>query len=524
MVPMGARDSGPLSSREVERGLRLGVIEGAFAYATFTLTSGAILAAFVFSSGMTAAQYGLFTALPFLAQLLQFPNVALLRRWPDRRAMTVLYASIGRMSLLGVTFSLVFLPAEVRSVAVLMSFTSWSIFSALAGGSWLWWMRDLVPRDRLGRYFGNRGSALVAASAPVLLGAGFFIDWVRASSGDEGLRFAFAALFATAACFGMVSSAILARMPHPPPADDPRSASLREMLTVPFRDRNYRRLLLWLGIWWFATTLTVPFLPVFLFRDLGMPVSFVTLLLLVGIGSTVVFLHLWGRLSDRFGNKPVLHVSVPVLAAALVLCSVISTAPTPLNYAVIVAVQVLLALSAAGADLTAWNLAFKLSRGPQAPAFLASASLVRALATGMGPIVGGAVALFLVNTSLQVVMPVGGGGGLLLLSITRFPLIFLGGAVMVVASGAVLARVREEGEAPRSELLDALRLEADDGLVPGVRHFAAATTVVVRYIVGLEEKASASLDSGIEAIRFAIDFSREDEGGQETGPPGPRGR
>src|SRR6185295_18405582 len=164
---------------------------------------------------------------------------------------------------------------------------------------------------------------------------------------------------------------------------------LRESLSVPFKDPNYRRLLSWLTIWWFATTMTVPFLPVFLFADLGMPVSFVTLLLLVGIGSTVVFLHLWGRLSDRFGNKPVLRVCIPVLAAALMLCSAVPTAPWPLNLGLIVVIQILLALSAAGADMTAWNLAFKMSRGPQAPAFLASTSLIRALATGSGPIVGG---------------------------------------------------------------------------------------------------------------------------------------
>jgi hypothetical protein len=185
---------------------------------------------------------------------------------------------------------------------------------------------------------------------------------------------------------------------------------------------------------------------------------------------------------------------------------------------------VLLALSASGADMTAWNLAFKMSRGPQAPAFLASTSLVRALATGSGPIVGGTLALLLRGQSVVVAAPVGGQGGTVLLNITRFPLLFFAGAVLIMASGAVLTRVKEEGEAPRSALLDALRLEADDGLMPGVRHFAAATTLMVRSIVGIEERASASFDSGMDALRGAIDAAREPEGEMETGPPGPRGR
>ena len=511
-----------ITPAQLERGLKLGVVEGAFAFATFTLTSGAVLAAFVYSSGMGAFQYGLFTALPFLAQLLQIPNVALLRRWHDRRRMTVLFASAGRLSLLGVTAALLFLPSEARAFAVLVSFVSWSAFSALAGGAWLWWMRDLVPADRLGRYFGSRGSALVAVSAPVLFGAGFFLDWVRSGGGEEASRFAFAALFATAAAFGMVSSAILAQMPHAPPAEDPRQVPLRRSLSLPFKDLNYRRMLGWLSVWWFATTFTVPFFPVFLLVDLGMPVSFVTLLLLVGIGSTVVFLRLWGRLSDRFGNKPILAVSVPVLSAALLLSLLLPTAPGLLRVALIVVIQVLLALAAAGADLTAWNLAFKLSRGPDAPSFLAAVSFVRALAMGLGPILGGAAAVFLRGTSIQLGLPV--GGGVPLLEITRFPLLFAGAAAAILVSAALLSRVKEEGEAPRSALLDALRLEADDGLMPGVRHFAAATTVTVQFIVDVQEKASSSLDSGIEAIKGAIEsVSGAEDDDDDAGPPGPRG-
>lgn len=506
---------------ELERGLRLGVIEGAFAYSTFTLTSGAILAAFVYGSGMGAFQYGLFTALPFLAQLLQIPNVALLRRWHDRRAMTVLFASIGRLSLLGVTAALLFLPPDARAVAVLVSFVSWSVFSALAGGAWLWWMRDLVPGDRLGRYFGDRGSALVAISAPVLLGAGFFLDWVKAGGGEESLRFAFAALFASAAAFGTVSSAILAQMPHRPPAEDPRKVSFRESLTVPFKDVNFRRLLGWLSVWWFASTFTVPFFALFLLVTLGLPVSFVSALLLVGIIANVVFLRLWGRLSDRFGNKPVLAVAVPVLAAGLLLAVGVPTSPFPLNFALIVLIQVLLALAASGADLTAWNLAFKLSHGPSAPSFLAAASLVRALSTGLGPLAGGIAAALLAGFEIRVVLPFGSAGSVLLLDLTQFTVLFVAGAVLALGSATLLARVQEEGEAPRSALLKALRIEAGgDALMPGVRHFATATTVAVQFIVDLEERTHASFDAGLLAIAQAIQTGGDTIEGGEPVPPG----
>lgn len=516
-----AAPAAPYSADLIARGLRLGVVEGAFSFATFTLMSGVILAAFVYSTGMGALEYGLFTAMPLLAQLLQLPNIALLRRWPDRRTFTVVFASIGRVSLLGVSLALLFLPASSRVPIIVLSFAAWSAFSALAGGAWLWWMRDLVPADRLGRYFGDRGAALVGVSAPVLFGAGFYLDWVRAGGGDDALRLGFAGLFAVAALFGIISSVILTQIPNPPPTEDPRKVPLRDSLSLPFQDANFRHLLGWLSVWWFASTFTIPFFALFLLVTLGLPVSFVTALLLVGIIANVVFLRLWGRLSDRFGNKPVLAVAVPVLAAGLLLAAAVPTSPFPLNFALIVVIQVLLALAAAGADLTAWNLAFKLSHGPSAPSFLAAASLIRALSTGLGPVAGGIAAALLAGVEVRIVLPAGSAGGIVLLDLTQFTILFIAGAVLVLASTALLAHVREAGEAPRSALLEALRIEAaGEGMVPGVRHFATATAVAVQFIVDMEERTQMSLDAGLLAIAEAIQSGGETIEGGEPVPPG----
>jgi len=474
---------GELSPREVERGLRFGIVDGVFANAMFTLCSGAILAALALFAGMSDFDYGVLAALPFLAQGLQLPAGLLYRKFQNRKAVTIAFATAGRLSIFLVAAAVLFFPPGLQTAGIFAGLFAWSAFTAVAGGSWLWWMRDLVPEERLGRYFGTRGALLVGLSGPVLFGAGLLIDHQRAVGGAEGERAAFAAIYVVAALFGIGSSVFLSLMPHPRPRDDPSVVPIRESLAAPFKDPNFRRLLQWLVLWGFGATMTLPFFPIFLLVDHGLPISTVTALLVVGTATNVVFFVLWGRLSDRHGNKPVLAVAVPVFAAGLLATPFVPDGGA-LEIAAVVLIQVLFSIGTAGADLASWNLAFKMARGPATPAYLSGTLLVRALATGTGPLMGGIIGAAAVASSADLGV----------LRVAHLEFVFLAGAVLVLASARPLASVREIGEAPRGELLRALHAEAATGsLYPGVRHFALASSYLVRAVVRGEELAKASL-------------------------------
>lgn len=487
-----AREDSAFTPSEVERGLRLGIVDGIFSNAMFTLCSGAILAALAIFAGMSDFEFGLLAALPFLAQLLQLPAVVLYRRFHQRKAVTIAFATAGRLSILIVVAALLWLPAPLRGAGIFAGFLLWSAFGAVAGGSWLWWMRDLVPEARLGRYFGTRAAFLVALSAPVLLGAGLLIDHQRAAFGVEGERLAFASVFLLASLFGIGSSVFLWLMPHRPPRDDPSSVPLREVVRAPFAEANFRAFLRWLTLWGFGATLTVPFFPIFLLVDHGLSVSLTTALLIVGYATNVLFFWLWGRLSDRHGNKPVLAVAVPVFAAGLLLTLFVPH-DRAVEYVLVVVIQVLFAIGTSAADLTSWNLALKLARGPSTPAYLSGTLLARAVATGLGPILGGVLGAYFLNVHADVTLPTG-GAGTTLFSLTHLEFVFVLGAVLVLASARPLSKVREVGEAPRAELLEALRAEAESGaLYPGVRHFALASSYLIRAVVKGEEIARGAL-------------------------------
>ncbi len=487
-----ARVDPEFTASEVERGLRLGIVDGIFSNGMFTLCSGAILAALAIFAGLSDFDYGLLAAMPFLAQLLQLPAVVLYRRFHHRKAVTIAFATTGRLAILLVVAALLWFPPGLRGAGIFAGFLAWSAFGAVAGGSWLWWMRDLVPEARLGRYFGTRAAFLVGLSAPLLLGAGLFIDHQRAVGGPEGERFAFATVYVLAALFGVGSSLFLSLMPHRPPREDPSSVPLREVVRAPFADSNFRAFLRWQTLWGFGATVSVPFFPLFLLVDHGLSVSLTTALLIVGYATNVLFFWLWGRLSDRYGNKPVLAVAVPVFAAGLLLTLFVPH-DRAVEYVLVVVIQVLFAIGTSAADLTSWNLAFKLARGPSTPAYLSATLLTRAVATGVGPILGGVLGAYFLAVRGDVTLPTG-GAGTTLFSMAHLQFVFVLGAILVLASARPLTKVREAGEAPRAELLDALRAEAMSGaLYPGVRHFALASSYLIRAVVKGEEIARGAM-------------------------------
>jgi predicted MFS family arabinose efflux permease len=482
----GERADSAFTWAETERGLKFGIVDGIFANAMFTLCSGAILAALALYAGMSDFTYGLLAALPFLAQLLQLPAAILYRRFQNRKAVTIAFATAGRLSILVIAAAVLYFPPGLRAAGIFAGLLGWSALTSVAGGSWLWWMRDLVPENRLGRYFGKRGALLVGFSAPVLLGAGFLIDQQRALGGADGERAAFGAVYILAALFGMGSSLFLSLMPHHPPRQDPKAVPLRESLGAPFRDGNFRNLLTWLALWGFGATLALPFFPIFLLVDHHMPIFVVSALLVVGTGTNVVFYLLWGRLSDRHGNKPVMAVAVPVFAAGLLLTPFVPDGGV-VELAAVVLIQVLFSIGTSAADLTSWNLAFKLARGPNTPAFLSGTLLVRALTTGTGPIVGGIIGGLFLTTTVDL--------GLFQLRHLEF--VFLLAAGLILVSARPLSAVREVGEADRADLLRALRAEvSSDTLYPGVRHFALASSYLISAVVRGEELARGALPGG----------------------------
>jgi MFS family permease len=380
------------------------VLDSAWASVTGAFSGGVILVAFALALGANAQQIGLLAAIPIMAQLAQLPATVLIERVRQRRKIGILAITTARVII--TLFALIpFIPDERTGLEVLISAQiAIAILHAVGGCAVNSWLHHLVPNDRLGTFFSHRLFWGTAAAAVATLAAGLLIEHLPALLPSGEKIHAYAVTFVIAGLAGFASSYFLARAPEPRmPAT--QHVGLGNQLWAPFEDRNFRRLLIFLAAWNVASNLAGPFLTVYLLKQLGYPLTTVTVLGVVSQVANALTLYAWGRLSDRLTNKAILAAALPVHFLCM-LALVFSDAfhnPT-LQLSALVLIHVLMGIVGGGIGLATGNLGLKLAPKGQGTPYLASIGIVSAFFGGITPILAGALAHKLEVAELSAVL------------------------------------------------------------------------------------------------------------------------
>lgn len=381
-----------LTAAETEQGLRNVTRMGLTGQAMGTLTGGAFLVKILVTFGAPLYVFGLLAALPALAGIVQVPAAYVVEKYRARKLVTFAGFAATRVFVLLLAAIPLFFGGEIGILLILAVVTLQSTSSAVGASAWNSLVRDLVPQDRMGGFFSRRQKLTVGLSIPLSLGAGWFVTWWANANPGRVLE-GYSLLFFAGFLAGLGSLYFIWRTPEPPMPTAVDPPAFLEMIAVPFRDRNFRNLMGFLGAWGFAMAIASPFFTVYLLQRLGFDMSFVITLTVLSQLATVVFVQIWGRLADRFSNKAVLGVSGPLVLGSTILWLFTSMPDTHrFTVPLIVAIHVLRGMSMAGVTLATGNIAMRLAPKGQGTAFLAANSLVGALAGGVAPLVGGAVA------------------------------------------------------------------------------------------------------------------------------------
>jgi len=171
----------------------------------------------------------------------------------------------------------------------------------------------------------------------------------------------------------------------------------------------------------------------------------------------IYFLGILGKLSDKFGNKPVLTVSSSTFIICI-LAWTFTTLPEKhlLSLPLLIIIHVLMGLSTAGTNLTIGNIAAKLSNPKNATTYLASISIINSIFSGIAAILGGQTADFFIKRELaftlewkepdkELSIPI--------LDFQGFDFHFLLASFVGFISLHLLNKVKEVGEAPTEEVM-----------------------------------------------------------------------
>jgi MFS family permease len=382
-----------LSFEETQIALRKVIIEGMASQTMEALTKGVFLIGFAIHLGASNFVVGLLGAVPFLSNLFQILAVHVIEKYRDRRKIVATSCFISRSFLLVVSI----IPfVEDKSIALVILTMSVAIrysVGALAGCAWNSWMRDLVPKVILGRFYSRRLFFTTTISAFVGISAGFFLDWWSTNHGSHPL-YGYSAIYFAGFMAGMVSSTIILSIKHPrmqqPEVTQYKNKFTLHYLREPFENVNFRKLIGFLMSWNFAINLIAPFFAVYMIKTLHYDMLFVVGITLMGQLINAFTLNLWGKYSDKYSNKNVLAVCGTLFIFCILFWSLTSI-PNERIYitAILIFLHIIMGVAMSGVNLTTASIAMKLTPSNKATSFLAVNTMLSSLSAGIAPLVGG---------------------------------------------------------------------------------------------------------------------------------------
>ncbi len=488
-----------LTEHDVSRSLRLMVWEGVMSGAMFALGSGGIMAGFALALGANNLQIGILAALPFATQIAQLPAILAVEKYRRRKALGIPLAFLGQLLWLPMAAVPFFLetPGSAAVFAVILLLGLRGILMAFWGTAWASWMRDLVPLDQLGRYYGRRLAITTVFIAAVGLGASFFVNWWEGLSAPDDAIFAYTIILVLGTLtFGLFGPALSLRASEPlMPAAERTDASALSILTEPMRDRNFQQLLKFLFLWSLASNLAIPFFAVYMLTALEMSLPLVVGLAAFSQLSSVLFLRVWGPMADRFGQKTVLSLSASLYLLAILGWTLTASSESNIPLiALLVILHFFAGAASSGVTMTVGTIALKLAPENKATSFVGAAGIATYFGTGAGAVIGGLLSDFFAERSLQLQLNWGGPAESLswsALSIAGFDFVFILAFVLGLLSINLLVALREEGEVSRDIALAELTSRFNPTMravssVPGLGTASALSYGYLKRVPGVD--------------------------------------
>ncbi len=376
-----------LDEGDVQQGLRTLLYDGMCSQVMGVFTGGAFLVAFALLLGASNTVIGLIAAVGPLTQVLQIPAIFLVNRTGLRKALVVAAAFSSRLFWLVVAALPWLVPADHRVAVLLVCLFMYFGLGTISGCAFNSWIRDLVPQDVMGSYFGKRMAIATATGAVLTLLAGVAIEAGKRALPNHLVLYSI--LFLSGAAAGLAGVYFLTRVPEPKMPPHP-TQGIFSVLAEPFKEYDFRRVLMFLGSWNFAVNLAAPFFTVYMLQRLGMSLALVLGLSVLSQIVNVLFFRIWGRLADHVSNKSVLSVAGSLFIFSIFLWPFL-TMPEKhfLTLPLLVLIHILTGISTAGVGLCSGNLALKSAPHGKATAFLAANALVNGLAATLAPVLAG---------------------------------------------------------------------------------------------------------------------------------------
>lgn len=409
MLEMYAQDTDKKIKISVRTSLRASTIDGGLSTVFSNITGGVLLSSFLLDLGASPFEIGMLASLPMIANLLQPLGALLSNRSHSRHDYGIWTFLPSRLLWLILLIGIIFRSANPDFSSHLVYLTLAlvvvsNILAALGSASWMSWLAALVPPKLRGRYYSVRNIVSNIASFLCLPIASFVIShWQGGAIAGYGIVLSISILAGLASLICQHFMIDINPQKYkinnfdtlPQDLPEKHQEYLFNNLIAPFKDRNLIIFLIYFGLWGFAVNLSTPFFNLYMLENLKVDITWVTLVNSLSSGANMLMLLVWGRQSDRVGNRPLLifaGLAIAITPIFWLLTGIVQVQAQLWIYLLIF--HLFLGGTWAAIDLGTNNIQIAIAPIRHQATFFAIASAVAGVGSALGTTAGGTLAQY----------------------------------------------------------------------------------------------------------------------------------
>lgn len=239
---------------------------------------------------------------------------------------------------------------SVLPFLLLLLFSLFIILSGIGSPAWFSWMGDIIDDKYRGRWFSKRNLLTGFVSVLLTIFASLFLDYFKK---NNWIMFGFMLLFLLAFISRILSWKTFKKQYEP-------KIKLKKGYYFSFWDflikapkNNFGEFAIFSALLSFACAISSPLIVIYLLRNLEFSYLTYMIIILSGTVFALLFLELWGKFADKYGNYRVLSVTnilIPIIPILWIL------SPSPI-YLILVP-SIISGVSWAGFNLSARNFVY----------------------------------------------------------------------------------------------------------------------------------------------------------------------
>ncbi|NMG07081.1 MFS transporter [Brasilonema sp. UFV-L1] len=405
--------------------LRASTIDALFAAIFSMTTTNILLSNFLVELNASPVVVGMLSSIPMLVNLIQPLGAYLSECTTSRFRYSLLTNASARLLWLFLVIGIAALSfGYINSQQLIILTLVIVLFSHMLAGlgtaSWLSWMALLVPRQLRGRFFGLRNSAASLTNLIYVPLAGMAISkWPGGTLQGYGVLLLFGIVSGlmsfgcqyfqvdvnprtqhTSALSSFVKNTISKETDNSCNTTDIQpettenhiqSAADSSAIKGILKNSNFLIFLLYFSLRMLACNLSAPYFNFYMLETMHLDVSLVTVYGSLQAGANLLMLIVWGKLSDKVGNRPIL-ILVGILLALIPLFWLGIDVSFLSIWLWLPLLHMLIGATWSAVDLCSNNIQLSIAPVKQQSIYFATAAAVGGISGALGTTIGGLIA------------------------------------------------------------------------------------------------------------------------------------